>query len=115
MPEAIHKDEPIIKTPGSPSHARRASMKVLSRNIDKVVLGNLLFDAWYFSPYPENVIFGPDHHSSRISQNGDHRNGYPEKSITPVIPKLHVCPYCFKYTTSPQDYVSHLHIHVKEV
>lgn len=115
MPEAIlPRDEPIIKTPGSPSHTRRASLKVLSRNIDKVVLGNLLFDTWYFSPYPENVLFGSDHHYSKTSSNGEHRNGHHEKPIAPIISKLHVCPYCFKYSISPVDYVSHLQMHVKE-
>lgn len=114
MPEALH-DEPIIKTPGSPSHARRASLKVLSRNIDKVVLGNLLFDTWYFSPYPESVLFGPDHHLSKALLNGEHKNGHTEKYSTPPVQRLHVCPYCFKYSTIAADYVSHLHFHLKQI
>ncbi|KAK5075912.1 SAS complex subunit [Exophiala xenobiotica] len=113
MPEAIlPRDGSIIKPPGSPSHTRRASLKILSRNIDKVVLGNLLFDTWYFSPYPETVIFGLDYHSSKALSNGEQRNGHHEKLVSPVLPKLHVCPYCFKYGTSPVDYVSHLQVHV---
>lgn len=116
MPEALlPQDESIIRTPGSPSHTRRASLKVLSRNIDRVVLGNLVFDTWYFSPYPESVIFGSDHYSSKASSNGEQRNGHHEKPVSHMIPKLHVCPYCFAYGTSPVDYVSHLQIHVKEI
>lgn len=114
MPEPFH-DPPIIQPPGSPSHVRRASLKVLSRNIGKVVLGNLLFDSWYFSPYPEPVLFGTDHHSSRAFVNGEQRNGHTEKSFGPIVPKLHVCPYCFKYTTAPTDYVSHLQFHLREI
>lgn len=90
-------------------------MKVLSRNIDMVVLGNLRFGTWYFSPYPESVIFGSDHHAMKAQTNGDMKNGHIEKSVMPMIPKLHVCPYCFKYTTSPAEYVSHLHIHTKQI
>ncbi|KAK5075210.1 SAS complex subunit [Lithohypha guttulata] len=83
MPEALDHDIFAIKPPGSPSHTRRASLKILSRNIDKVVLGTLLFDTWYFSPYPESVLFGHDHHSSKASLNGDARNGHLEKTIVP--------------------------------
>ena len=90
-------------------------MKILSRNIDKVVLGNVQFDTWYFSPYPESVIYGHDHPSSKAAVNGDHRNGHAEKLFAPIIPMLHVCPYCFKYSTSPTDHVSHLQVHVKEI
>lgn len=110
-----------VKPPGSPSHTRRASMKVLSRNIDKVILGNHLFDTWYFSPYPESVLSGQDHPQSSKSINGDHashKSGHSEKSATSIIPVLHVCPYCFKYTASPADYIQHVqqvHLHGLEV
>ena len=113
MPEADSYNEPLIKPPGSPSHARRASLKVLSRNIDQIVLGNLLFDTWFFSPYPEHVIFGPDHHSIRLLVNGDIKNGQVEKQPVPQIPRLHVCPFCFRYTTDAVDYIGHLQVHVK--
>ncbi|KAJ9659408.1 SAS complex subunit [Neophaeococcomyces mojaviensis] len=123
MPEAIPQDDqPAITAPGSPSHQRRASLKALSRNINKVVLGNLYFDTWYFSPYPETVIFGPDHHPKAHSINGDHgsshshKNGHhAEKPTTSIISKLHVCPYCFKYTPNPADYIAHLQVHVREL
>jgi len=124
MPEAIPQDEqPAIIAPGSPSHVRRASLKVLSRNIDKVVLGNLQFATWYFSPYPETVIFGSDHHPPKLHPaNGDFsnhthtpklNNHHAEKPSTSIVPKLHVCPYCFKYTTTPSAYTSHIHVHTQ--
>lgn len=118
MPEATHQNNErshVTKPPGSPSHSRHTSLKVLSRNIDKVVLGNHLFETWYFSPYPENVIFSQDHAQSSKSVNGDHishKSGHSEKSTAPIIPVLHVCSYCFRYTTSPADYVQHLQIHL---
>ena len=88
-------------------------MKVLNRNIDQVVLGDLLFDSWYFSPYPEAVLYGTEHHLSK-PLNGEHKNGHVEKVVAPIIPKLHVCRYCFKYTTSPTDYAHHIQTHVQD-
>lgn len=100
--------------PLSPSHIRRPSLITLSRNVGTVLLGNLDFETWYFSPYPETVIHGPDHHPSRTHVNGDARNGHLEKVDAPQIPKLHVCPYCFRYTTRLDDYVQHVQHHVQE-
>lgn len=115
MLEALHHhDTPLSKTPGSPSHTRRASLKILSRNIDQVVLGNALFDTWYFSPYPESIIHGHDNPASKVLMNGDLQNGHTSKPIVPMISRLHVCPYCFKYTTAAQAYVAHLRVHLKE-
>jgi hypothetical protein len=113
MPEAL-PHEPILTTPGSPSHSRQATLKVLSRNIDKVVLGNLLFDTWYFSPYPESILYGTDHPSAKPIANGEHKNGSTEKIPAPMIPELHVCPFCFRYTTNPKDYVSHIQRHTAD-
>lgn len=113
MPEAL-QHEALLTTPGSPSQSRRATLKVLSRNIDKVVLGNLLFDTWYFSPYPESILFGADHASAKVATNGEHKNGAPERVTTPMIPKLHACPFCFRYTVNSGDYALHIQKHVSE-
>lgn len=114
MPEAL-QHEVLLATPGSPSQSRRATLKVLSRNIDKVVLGNLLFDTWYFSPYPESILFGADHPSAKLATNGEHKNGGTERTSNPVIPTLHVCPFCFRYTVNFEDYSVHIQKHVTEL
>lgn len=114
MPEALqHHDTPLSKTPGSPSHTRRTSLKILSRNIDEVVLGDLLFETWYFSPYPESVLHGRDSLASK-GITSDHRNGHVEKPAVPIVPRLHVCPYCFRYTTFANDYGAHIRVHLDE-
>jgi len=106
---------------GSPHRARRASLKVLSRNIGDVVLGNLLFDTWYYSPYPDNIILGPDYHGSKHMTTGtattsDLRNGHVSthdlyNKGEPLCRRLYVCPTCFRYTPVERDYVQHLHHH----
>lgn len=101
---------------GSPHRARRASLKILNRNIGKVVLGNLLFDTWYYSPYPDGIILGPDYHPTRhLGTAADLRNGHgfghsPMRN-DPVCGRLHVCPTCFRYTPDERDYVQHLQHH----
>jgi hypothetical protein len=100
---------------------RRASLKVLSRNIDRVVLGNMLFDTWYYSPYPDSIIQGQGH---KTFENGSTRHGTPTTSIgsihhptttksgnSIVCPRLCVCPICFSYSPDETDYAQHLMHH----
>jgi histone acetyltransferase MYST1 len=53
------------------------------RNVQTVVLGQFEVDAWYFSPYPVA----------------------PPRE---VLPRLHVCPQCFKYFRSAAVYAEHI-------
>src|SRR5947208_2816496 len=59
----------------SPTSTRKASIQLLSRTIETVVLGNVSFETWYYSPYPENVILPREHRSnlvrSRAAFDGD--------------------------------------------
>lgn len=101
---------------GSPHRARRASLKILSRNIGNVVLGNLLFNTWYYSPYPDNIILGPDYHPSKYMTTSDLRNGnvstpHDLNKTEPLCRRLYVCPSCFRYTPDERGYVEHLHHH----
>jgi hypothetical protein len=108
---SLESPKATMDPPGSTPH-RRASLKILSRNIDKVVLGNMLFDTWYYSPYPDNIILD----SSFPSIKGDPRNGAvingfgAVKSAT-ACPRLHVCPLCFVYSPREDDYLQHLRHH----
>jgi hypothetical protein len=97
--------------PGTTPH-RRASLKILSRNIDKVVLGNMLFDTWYYSPYPDSIVLD----SAFSSIKGDPRNGAVINGFGAVksaiaCPRLHVCPLCFVYSPREDDYLQHLRYH----
>jgi hypothetical protein len=105
--------------PGSTPN-RRASLKVLSRNIDRVVLGNMLFETWYYSPYPDSIIQGQ---GNKASENGSTRHGTPTTSTgsnpqmttksgnSIVCPRLCVCPICFTYSPDETDYAQHLMHH----
>ena len=56
------------------------------RNILKVVLGDLLFDTWYGSFYPDELVGG-----GKIE-----------------IDRLYVCQWCFKYSRELMPYMAHL-------
>jgi hypothetical protein len=97
-------------------------MQFLSRTVETVVLGNISFETWYHSPYPDNVILPREQHSnsirSRAAFDGDIVNGAysaPSPSTASVTsatcPQLHVCPYCFRYTPDVAAYISHLRHH----
>ncbi|EHY55346.1 SAS complex subunit [Exophiala dermatitidis] len=132
MPSAI--DNMSVLQEGSPHHhrSRRASLKVLNRNIGQVVLGNLLFDTWYYSPYPDSIILGPEHQHHAAGKQQQHvfggsstaaelRNGAAARgglasmlatiSSEPLCRRLYVCPRCFRYTPVENDYVLHLQHH----
>ncbi len=92
------------------------------RNIETVVLGNLSFETWYHSPYPDSLILTPEQataaNRSRAVYDGDIVNGTysapspSSNSINSVTcPQLHVCPYCFRYTPERSAYIAHLRYH----
>jgi hypothetical protein len=101
----------------SPISARRASQKILLRNISEVVLGDIAFDTWYYSPYPDELIVPGDHKHSKVT-NGDLANEHLSDSShgAPALsgklcPRLHVCPYCFAYSPVVEDYLIHIRQH----
>lgn len=108
----------ILSSPSSsPVSGRRASQKILLRNVNEAVLGNIAFATWYYSPYPDELIVPGDHKHAK-STNGDLTNGHLSDSshgAPPlsgrVCPRLHVCPYCFSYSPVVEDYVAHLRQH----
>jgi hypothetical protein len=124
MPSAIDKSTPsstAVLPEGSPHRSRRASLKVLSRNIHQVVLGNLLFDAWYYSPYPDSIILrqpgrGTGSSAGAVAElrNGHAHGGHGVHSgrgEDPICPVLYVCPCCFRYTPVQQHLTQHLAHH----
>ena len=102
----------VMEPPGSTPH-RRASLIILSRNIDKVVLGNMLFDTWYYSPYPDSIILGSGS-SINKSANGTLVNGTGPSKAGIACPTLHVCPLCFVYTPRDDDFLQHLVTHQEQ-
>lgn len=100
---------------GSPHRVRRESLRILNRNIKQVVLGSLLFDTWYYSPYPDSIIQGVGNLPStrHVTGAADLRNGITHSMTKeePLCPRLHVCPTCFRYCPEERDYVQHLQHH----
>lgn len=112
---SLESPKAVMEQPGSTPH-RRASLKILSRNIDNIVLGNMLFETWYYSPYPDSIILG----STSAAVKTDPRNGTVVNGIGAVrsvtaCPKLYVCPLCFVYSPSEDDYHQHLHHHQEKL
>jgi hypothetical protein len=87
------------------------------RNIDKVVLGNICFRAWYPSYYGKDVlgeVAGNGTQGGKGSTNGVHGTqvnsdpkeaasggkapGRREREKSPMLDRLYVCPCCFKYS-----------------
>jgi len=56
----------------------------LNRNIDRVIFGQYNIVTWFYSPYPEELA-----------------------PASGLLPKLYVCPHCFKYTDSETSAAGH--------
>ncbi|OAP58944.1 hypothetical protein AYL99_06241 [Fonsecaea erecta] len=121
MPSAVVKTNNVstsVLQEGSPHRSRRLSLQVLNRNIHQVVLGNLLFDAWYYSPYPDTIIVPQPGGGSAST---DLRNGHSHgqlgrfhsviKTEEPTCRLLYVCPCCFRYTPLKEQFIQHLAHH----
>ena len=67
----------------SPLAAQRNGEKPIDLNIRKVVLGDILFDPWYPSFYPEELV-GRE------------------------VERLNVCQWCFKYSKDLIPYLAHI-------
>jgi hypothetical protein len=120
VPRVEPQNPPTLAT--SPKSTRKQSIQLLSRTIETVVLGNISFETWYYSPYPDNVILPREHNSnsirSRAAFDGDIVNGVysaPSPSTASVTSatcsQLNVCPYCFRYTPDVAAYIAHLRHH----
>ena len=101
----------VMEPPGSTPH-RRASLKILSRNIDQVVLGNMLFETWYYSPYPDSVLL--ESGSPVGKTNGVLVNGTGPLKSGIACPRLHVCPLCFIYSPREDRFIQHLLQHQEQ-
>ncbi|KAI0114657.1 acyl-CoA N-acyltransferase [Hypoxylon sp. NC0597] len=99
-----------ISTPKRPPSSADKSQKPpptprSDRNIDKVVLGNICFKAWYPSYYGKEVL-GDISNTSNNAGGKDKegggkiggRIGGGKRNPPPMLDRLYVCPCCFKYS-----------------
>lgn len=63
-----------------------------SKNVDKVVYGDLLFDCTYTSRHVREII------GDKVAEGKD------------VLDRLCVCPHCFKYTQEIVKYLGHIKV-----
>ncbi|KAI0845412.1 acyl-CoA N-acyltransferase [Daldinia vernicosa] len=76
------------------------------RNIDKVVLGNICFKAWYPSFYGKEVLGDISNNTNSGGKDGKDggggkmggRIGGSKRQPPPMLERLYVCPCCFKYS-----------------
>ncbi|KAI5863640.1 acyl-CoA N-acyltransferase [Durotheca rogersii] len=103
---------PVASTPRRPASSpdkppRPPPTPRSDRNVDKVVLGNVCFKAWYPSYYGKEVL-GDLSNNHGNSGNGDAgkdggklgRIGGGKRATVPppMLDRLYVCPCCFKYS-----------------
>ncbi|EPE03335.1 histone acetyltransferase [Ophiostoma piceae UAMH 11346] len=114
----------------SKTTAPPASPSQPDRNIDKVVLGEICFKAWYPSYYGKEVLgdgTGNTHHGrgghaskgqpgKENHVNGHHHHhhhhnaGHKDKENTPILDRLYVCPFCFKYSREIVPWHGHVQV-----
>ncbi|KAL2135174.1 hypothetical protein VTI74DRAFT_9491 [Chaetomium olivicolor] len=106
-------------TGGSEQHGTSSAGQP-DRNIDKVVLGDICFRAWYPSYYGKEVLgeisghstqggkaskssthstAQHSHHEGKGETNGGKTHGRKDRdNHQPMLDRLYVCPCCFKYS-----------------
>ena len=109
-------------TPGALVTPKRAAPRS-DRNIDKVVLGNICFKAWYPSYYGKEVlgdissnavaagsndVTGPTTHKVGGDNGGGGGGGGGRKKEPPMLDRLYVCPCCFKYSKELVSWWGHV-------
>ncbi|KAF6814769.1 MOZ/SAS family protein [Colletotrichum plurivorum] len=116
LPQQQHitKHKPIAAAPApTPKTATSKAPRTVDksaprtdRNIDKVMLGNICFRAWYPSYYGKEVL-GDASASAKGGKNppaggelvgGGGKNSQRRGADAPMLDRLYVCPVCFKYS-----------------
>lgn len=122
---------PSSVSPKNPKGTKPSS----DRNIDKVVLGDICFRAWYPSFYGKEVLGDHHHHHPSTSSASAHHlphnqphNGNSNQSAggksdgggkghaarhrdpPPMLDRLCVCPCCFKYSKELVTWWEHVRI-----
>ncbi|KAK3321554.1 acyl-CoA N-acyltransferase [Apodospora peruviana] len=120
---------PVVTSGGSSGQAERGPGQQPDRNIDKVVLGNICFRAWYPSYYGKEVLGdapgnttkgekgakgGPVTIDGADSSNGEgvgaKTQARKDRDSTPMLDRLFVCPCCFKYSSELVAWWEHVQV-----
>ncbi|KAL5596766.1 uncharacterized protein BROUX77_006714 [Berkeleyomyces rouxiae] len=80
------------------------------RNIDTVVLGDLCFRTWYAAPYSKELL-GAGSGSGGGGGSGGTGGGLGgRRRQKPLLERLYVCPYCFKYAREVLPWARHVEV-----
>ncbi|KAI0121854.1 acyl-CoA N-acyltransferase [Daldinia grandis] len=104
-----HTKPPMTSTPKRPTTSDKPLKPPPTprsdRNIDKVVLGNICFKAWYPSYYGKEVLGDISNNTNPGGKDGRDgggkmggRIGGSKRQPPPMLERLYVCPCCFKYS-----------------
>lgn len=91
------------------------------RNIDKVVLGEICFRAWYPSYYGKEVLGDISGNSAKAAMisaangvngedGGGKGQGRRDRDNVPILDRLYVCPCCFKYSKELVAWWEHVRV-----
>ncbi|KAI9752399.1 MAG: hypothetical protein M1815_000532 [Lichina confinis] len=86
-PPGLSSAKPSLLPTSKKQTKKQTKKSVSDRNISKVVLGDLLFDTWYGSLYPEQLL---------------------RENCRRELDRLYVCPSCFRYAREVMPYLGHL-------
>ncbi|GKT43373.1 males-absent on the first protein [Colletotrichum spaethianum] len=113
-----------VPRPSAPRTTDKSAPRT-DRNIDKVMLGNICFRAWYPSYYGKEVlgdaagakggagsknlhhdVAGAHNSNSGVGAKNTHRKG----ADAPILDRLYVCPVCFKYSKELVAWWGHVRV-----
>lgn len=121
---------PPVQQPLRPARKQQPPAKdqkkpnTVTRNIDKVVFGNVCFSTWYHSPYGTEALgevtgnsvkasnsTGSSSHDGSIKEEAGHsNNGTSRRTKEDKLDRLYVCPCCFKYSKELVPWWQHVHL-----
>ncbi|KAK1972606.1 hypothetical protein LY78DRAFT_596596 [Colletotrichum sublineola] len=116
---------PVTATTVAPRTTDK-SLPRTDRNIDKVMLGNICFRAWYPSYYGKEVLGdaagarggagskNSHSHDAAGAHSGNSgagaKNNHRKSADAPMLDRLYVCPVCFKYSKELLAWWGHVRV-----
>ncbi|KAK2049668.1 hypothetical protein LZ31DRAFT_562478 [Colletotrichum somersetense] len=115
----------VTATAAAPRTTDKSALRT-DRNIDKVMLGNICFRAWYPSYYGKEVLGdaagarggagskNSHSHDAAGTHNGNGgvgaKNSHRKGADAPMLDRLYVCPVCFKYSKELVAWWGHVRV-----
>ena len=112
---------PVPQQPARQPQEKPKETAQSDRNIDKVVLGEICFKAWYPSYYGKEVLGDISGNSAKGSNSngtkadskeeaGGKANHRRDRDHQPMLDRLYVCPCCFKYSKEIVPWWEHVRV-----